>query len=278
VAINTGVDENDDGELQEDEVASVSFVCNADVVTRNDDATIRNQEDLAALEGITTLGGDLRIIGSSLGALDLSALETITGDVEISTNSALISVDLSGLTRIGGGLDIDENDTLTDLNMTSLSSVGGHAYIGDNPSLEAVNISSMSGVNDSLIISTASGASFNASPDLDFVGGDLYIGENDGVESIALRDLFVAGDLTLNENQSLSAVGASGGLFIGNDLIITNNNALPNGPIIALIGLCDPNTDGPACACEDPNDVNSCQLRDSGTEIVGNFRFERGLN
>jgi len=113
--------------------------------------------DLSPLEKLDTIGGDLRITSnSSLTNVDgLSSLSSIGGYLDISNNAILPSLEgLENLDTIGGYLHITYNGSLTNVNgLSSLSSIGGGLNIYNNNSLtNVIGLSSLSSIGGYLNI------------------------------------------------------------------------------------------------------------------------------
>src|ERR1043165_5316130 len=77
VAINTGIDLDDDGFLDDNEITSTQYVCNGESDVACNGGTIvsgtiavQSSADLDALAGANCVDGDLLIAGSDLASLD----------------------------------------------------------------------------------------------------------------------------------------------------------------------------------------------------------------
>jgi hypothetical protein len=100
------------------------------------------------LEGITSIGGDLLIIGNdSLTSLTgLEGLDSIGGGLSIGCNAALTSLaGPEGLTYIGGSLSIGYNNALTNLTGLDNIDVGSinDLYINNNTLLSTCEVQSI---------------------------------------------------------------------------------------------------------------------------------------
>jgi hypothetical protein len=80
IAIETGIDANGDGMLAGGEVQSIEYVCK-DPHAIDDNVTIHSWDDLASLDGITTITGSLVIDAPMVDAIVLTELEVIGGDL-----------------------------------------------------------------------------------------------------------------------------------------------------------------------------------------------------
>jgi len=234
IALLAGVDDDRDGTLDEGEIDAVAYVCNAPAANVGGDRCIRNQDAVDLLRGVARIDGDLFIVATEVVDLALPSLTTVTGDIEIESNPDLATVDLGGLTSVGGGVDIDHNPNLTDVSLANLSSVGGHLFVGEHRDLERLALANIDRVAGSYIVSTESEADLGIDGLPDFVGGDAYIGDNAGLGALLFGDGFVGGDLTIHRNAALAAARIDGFLFVGFDLFVTDNPALPEDDAIGL--------------------------------------------
>ena len=103
---------------------------------------IETEDDLAALDGIRVIQGELQINRTSFADLDfLGCIEEVGGEFTIFGNAEL--TDLSGLdriTRLGAGFIFSENAGPTDLDgLPALVEVGGSVVIQGNDNLAAIS-------------------------------------------------------------------------------------------------------------------------------------------
>lgn len=117
---------------------------------------IQGEDDLAQLEGIAVIEGELQLDRTSFTALDfLGCVEEVGGQLTIFGNTAL--VDLGGLDRLTDlqeGLVISENPALTELRgLDRLVEVGDSVVIRNNAALRAIDgLTGLTGIEASLII------------------------------------------------------------------------------------------------------------------------------
>jgi hypothetical protein len=101
-AIETGIDTNGDGVLEDSEVTSTSYVCAGagSTVGSTIEGTyyIHNSFDVALLAGVTTITGDLDIDAPGLTGVSLPQLTSVGGMVYVTDSSSLVTLDLSALT------------------------------------------------------------------------------------------------------------------------------------------------------------------------------------
>jgi hypothetical protein len=100
------------------------------------DVTVMHDRDAKGFTGVTTLDGDLNIVGG-LDLTGMACLQEVTGHVRISGTETL--KDLGGLerlTRVGGSLWITENAQLATIeNLATLKRVGGDIIVERNEAL-----------------------------------------------------------------------------------------------------------------------------------------------
>jgi len=153
VAVETGLDDDRDGELDEGEVDEIRYVCDADpapdVIYGN--LFIEDADDAAELAGVRVVTGSVVVDALDLSALDVAALEEVGWDLTMWNASVadlsapqlrvvghdlgtetqeLVSLDLSGLEEVGRTIDINEG-ALVDLDLSSLVRVGVPGSSGD---------------------------------------------------------------------------------------------------------------------------------------------------
>src|SRR5207302_4975099 len=110
VAIKSGLDADGDGYLDDSEVTSIQYVCNGqtdvacgDGVVLTGTIAIASDADLAQLDGVNCVDGDVLIAGLSTDAIPPLPLATVTGGVVVAGNRALTSLGgLGNLREVGG--------------------------------------------------------------------------------------------------------------------------------------------------------------------------------
>ncbi|MBI5511833.1 MAG: hypothetical protein HY903_24015 [Deltaproteobacteria bacterium] len=128
--VNSGVDVNDDGQLQDTEITTSSTVCNGlprgTVLTGS--FTIANDMDLAALSSYQEITGDLIVRANGLTAVRLPNLLKIGGELDVDDSAVLAAIELPKLTEVGRNLDVNAS-ALTSFDASGLVSVGGYFYL-----------------------------------------------------------------------------------------------------------------------------------------------------
>lgn len=156
---------------------------------------IEDEDDLAALDGIRVIQGELQINRTSFANLDfLGCIEEVQEEFTIFGNTEL--TDLSGLDRLerlGAGFIFSENAGTTELGgLAVLTEIGGSVIIQGN--------SSLTGISGMTSVST--------------IGGALNIRDNDLLEHIdglrGLRTLGTQFAVTHNPSLCISSVNQVG--------------------------------------------------------------------
>ena len=200
------------------------------------------QTSLKGLENITSVGGDLILVGSNpkltnlvIGCstyggsitidtnpalTDLSGLENLTSigkNFFITHNSALTNLDaLKNLKTIGGYLSITYNDALTNLSgLAKLTSVGTYFSIESNSKLPNLNgLESLTSVGGQLSISSLHALqNLDGLENLTSIGGTAVISYNDALTNF-------------DGLKSLTSIGGS--FYVQLDYELTNLKGLAN--------------------------------------------------
>ncbi|MBP9088846.1 MAG: hypothetical protein KBG15_22170 [Kofleriaceae bacterium] len=153
-AILTGVDDDRDTYLDEEEVSSTQTLCNGAApvqcqggVSLPGPVIVQTDADLTQLEGVHCVDGDLLVSGVVATDLhNLANLNVVTGDFVLVANPALTSLaGLGQLKIVGGTFLIQGNEALVDLSgigafrMTSLLSIVGNNALPSLHGLEEVS-------------------------------------------------------------------------------------------------------------------------------------------
>lgn len=208
-AITSGLDDNNDGILQAQEIDSTAFVCNG--VNGQDSGglfgpvlkgsfTIQNELDLAAMAGVQTVTGDLRL-GNTPGidTISLPNLQEIQGNLTGGGGSA--TLDLPALISIGEGWSSFSQD-LQSISAPALLSVGGTVEFHCS-SLQTIELPALQTVGARLEIDGDMLQDL-AFVSLQSVGNDLIIGQLALLRSLDLPALqTVLGRVLINLNPLL---------------------------------------------------------------------------
>jgi hypothetical protein len=198
--------------------------------------------------------GNVTIFMSNITNLNgLSVLNTIGGNLSISSNPSLVSLSgLGGLTSIGGSFYLDNNNSLINFEgLENLNSVSGDFDIGYIESGNS-SLTSLNGLNN-----------------LDSIGGRLWITSNPQLTNLTglenLTDL--GGDLWIEGNYSLSSLQGLDNInaFTISNLFIFSNSNLYNCDIQSICEyLASPNgtitIEDNNSGCNSPEEVETACL------------------
>lgn len=163
--------------------------------THDGHVVIEGEADLAKLDGVRAITGELQVTRTSFTSLDfLGCIEEVEGELTIFGNAELDDVSgLDALERTGASLIFSDNTGITELDgLGALTEVAGSVVIQGNTSLMGI-----SGLRS-----------------LDTIGGALNIRENDALEHIdglrGLRTLGTQFAVTHNPSLCVSSVNQVG--------------------------------------------------------------------
>jgi hypothetical protein len=221
VAIQTGLDSNHDGVLQDDEIDSTQFVCSAASPLRCEGSsslsgivTISSDAELAQLSTVDCIDGDLVVSGLDVSTIASMPLATVTGSIVIAGNNNLTSLDgFDQLTKVGRVYSVQANASLVDLSSLGKIERAGTLMVIGNDSLQNL---------DGLQALTAMPA-------------NLQIMNNPSLESLTgLDNLLTAQQITIKANSHLTSVAALDKLRSSQQLEISGNSVLQT---VALASL-----------------------------------------
>jgi hypothetical protein len=197
--------------------------------------------NLAGLENLTSVGGELSIRGNN-ALKNLTGLENLksVGDLVIESNTSIINLTgLENLSSFGKGLYIGWNYSLISLSaLESISSVVGDLYISGNDALTSLTgLEKISSVGGDLSIGWSNHAvsdgndaltSLSGLENITSVGGNLIINSNDSLTSLSgLENITsIGGNLKINYTPLTSLFGLENLTSVVGDLIIEYNTAL----------------------------------------------------
>ncbi len=185
--------------------------------------TLTTQEQVNAFDNtIISISGDLKI-GEFLADSDindlspLSSLTSIGGDLTIISTSVLTSLNgLNGLIFVGGSLRVQDNDILTNLDgLSNIISIGGNINIPFNRLLE--NLDGLSGLTSIV-------------GDLNITGNDALTNLNglSGLTSVGRSFLIQINPLLENLDGLTSLTSIGGYLAVGGNHALRNLDGLRN--------------------------------------------------
>ncbi len=197
--VRVGPDRDRDGVLDASEVTSSQYVC--DALTEQSihfgNLQVRSSADLAKLDGVEYLVGDLFIRGELVPEVHLPRLQRITGS---------LTVGWEGLVPVEGGGHLPP---MSALRLPALRSVGN--LLLTLPHVQTLDLSALEGVGDLVELSSVGTLTAVELPALRSVGGDFsfHYTAHFAASPQALRAPLLAsvsGDLLLDHNAQLATV------------------------------------------------------------------------
>ena len=219
----------------------------------------------------TQIGGNVTIQGANITNLNnLSAIESIGGDLYITSNDVLVNLNgLNNLAWVGGAMRVQNNPLLANIDgLESLAAVrGDFFYIANNPPLNSVSglgsLDSVGGIFQ--IWSLPLLTNLNGLENLKSVEEDFAIFENAGLTSVDGLDNmnFIGGALRIYENEALASLASlDHPVEIQGSLVITDNPELSDCDVEAVCEYLM----APASFVAISNNASGCN---SDTEVVG---------
>ncbi|NKI32209.1 fibronectin type III domain-containing protein [Croceivirga thetidis] len=186
--------------------------------------TSQQQVDDFGAEGYTEITGNLEILdgvpADLTNLLALNGLKTIGGDIRIGSNRILMNLNgLETLMEFAGELTIESNSILN--NIEGLQGISGNLSIiriDNNPELKS--LSSLNGVSSlkELLILGNTGIEEIDFPNLEFVEGAVIFSNNDGLVRLGgFNSLISIGFLNIEANDQLTEITGFNSL-IENDI------------------------------------------------------------
>jgi hypothetical protein len=241
-AVVAGRDDDGDGELDEAEIETTSYVCNAATLTR---MRAEAPGEHCAGGGIAFLvgrddNGDGALDDSEVSSTEYECSDVLSRDVEVKTANDLAllvgvrvingsldvrqafqespkieQLDLPALEYVGGALRVVGNGGLVRVSLPALDRVGDELSVEQNYSLTELSLPSLTRVGSSLSIAdTFNLADLGGLAALTEVGGTLRLLDNEALTTAELPALARAGSFALVRNEALTFFGLSlgGGL------------------------------------------------------------------
>ena len=242
VRVEGGVDANDDGVLQDDEVSSTADVCNgapgsdgnngapgADGIDGapgvfevgpviEGDYFVANSLDVQLLEGVREITGSLIFeqgpilyygTATSVHSIVLPDLERVGGAVLVYTLADLETLELPALTTIGEILYVYVNPALTGLRVDALENLGS-LYVWGNPQL--ATLGSLDALQTGSSVEIGNNDMLTATPTLRALqsSGSVSIYYNPRLSTFEGWDAITSvGSMNVGENASLACVDAA---------------------------------------------------------------------
>jgi hypothetical protein len=246
VAIQTGLDQDGDTFLDDDEITSTQFVCNGSTAVAcsggnvlTGTIAVRTTGDWDQLAGVDCIDGELLIAGvTAAGIPALPDLQIITGDLVIAGNPSLSSLDgLDHVREIGGGYFVQSNDALTDVSaLAQVKRSNSIQLIGNDALTDLAGLEPFVDIGTVLVIANNANLTSLAGLDnLRTTTKTLSIRANPKLASIAALDgLRQAQLLEVSGNDALETLSLGSLQKIDARLVVTANDALTEVSLPAL--------------------------------------------
>ncbi len=254
LAVHTGPDANDNGLLDDAEIATTEFVCSGGLSVGgvlDGTAVINNSADVLALSGFTEITGDLESVFTDISVIDLPNLEIVRGDVNIRGADflfldALVSVEgdfdvgsirdsfsMQSLTTIGGDATIFASESA---DLRSLVSTGGDFLVGGMST--SLRVDSLTTVGARLRIGNYRQSNLSAFSSLEVVGSFQLIGSGTDLRQANVPTLTTVIDDVMVTDPGVQALRLVGLTSVGGDFAIRSAGSLATleFPLLTTIG------------------------------------------
>jgi hypothetical protein len=195
--IDTGLDDDGDGVLGDDEVDATADICDGAPAVPpgpviEGSFVIRNHVDVRLLDGVETITRDLVIEGVGLRDVALPTVRSIGGGLRLARATDVARLELPALEDLGA-LQIPQPNRLVALRLPALTDAGTIALAIDAPDLDLTALTAATSVRISSLL-----VDLRAIGALTTVEGELAIDGRGALASLAgLEHLASAGSLTL---------------------------------------------------------------------------------
>lgn len=187
-------------------------------------------KDLGALAQLRNLQGDLLISSNRLNTLELPALETVGGTIEVLDHVNIPKVAWPVLRKVGGRFEIHGNHSLTEVRLPALSEVGDNFDISANFDLSTFEVPALGRLGGDLGFVDNANLTVLGAPQLAEIADNLVVKANarlTGFDFPALKT--ITGYVTLQDNPVLAGLeGLSQVTKIGVKLYVRDNPQLPD--------------------------------------------------
>lgn len=228
-------DMNDDGQRQPDtEPLTTLTVCQPTRV-HDGDYLVGSAADLAALQGVTRVDGDLVITSETLDVLGLPELVVVMGVVRVTNNPRLAHVSLPHL-RFARSVELQQNPALETV---SIGRMGGPPVFVDEDVVvdDAPKLASLEGLTPlnprrHLRVLNLPQLQTLSFPHITHLSANLTVQGNDALRSMSLPNLVFATNVWVTHNAALESLSGLATLQSADQLLIA---ALP--ALTSLSGL-----------------------------------------
>ncbi|GEN06938.1 hypothetical protein SAMN05443572_104438 [Myxococcus fulvus] len=229
--VDSGVDQNADGILQETEVTERRRVCLGPPIL---DGTLfaTTADDFALLKTLFRIEGSLVLFRTPLEQLVLPRLAEISGGLVVAENAALTRLELDALRFVGNEVQISVNLELTVLRFGAATQPGpvwleNNLSVWNNPRLASLDGLRSVRVRQELYLAYNDSAQSLVPWDLTDLGGTLSVSDHKSLSRLPFQNLRrVGGSLALHNNPALTTLNFPELLEVGQSIDIGNNAAL----------------------------------------------------
>jgi hypothetical protein len=215
--ILTGLDDDGDRFLDDEEIDSVQFVCNGESPVQCEGGTIiaetvaiTDPAEFDQLEGVHCIDGDLLITGLDVEHIpDLPDLGIVTGGIVVAGNPALLDLDgLGAMRRVGGTYLIQANEALEDLvGLGMIQTARSIAVVGNNALTALDGLENLVSFSGGIRVSNnASLTSLRGLDRLEECSGTITVAQNRELIDLSLGSLRTVTVLDVISNTSLPAL------------------------------------------------------------------------
>jgi hypothetical protein len=250
LAINTGLDRNGNGYLDDDEILSTQYVCNGGQPIQcaggrivEGTVSIETTADWAKIQDAECVDGDLLIAGVPDDAIPPQSLAIVTGGVVIVGNQNMTSLDgLSQLRLVGGTYLVQGNPAMTSITALQALKIALKVSIVGNDALTNLSgLDQMTNITMDLVISNNNGLTSLAGLDnLTTTNRTLTVHSNHNLTDLsALNKLRSIQLIEISGNDSLTGINIPELSQVGGRVLINNNAALQTVTLPALTTVGD---------------------------------------
>ncbi|XXX78003.1 hypothetical protein WMF30_04420 [Sorangium sp. So ce134] len=208
-AVHSGVDDDRDGALDEEEIDDTEYVCDGSYIGNY---TVNDADALLALDGIRVITGTLAIRWDLATAVALDDLAYVGGSLHVEAPDALERLSLPALAHVGGDFTVVSTPQLRSMSLPSLWRVGGALRLWDIDRLAALSLPALTEIGrtldplitDALQIQMEALADL-ALPSLQRSGGRIYL-DSPALERIAFPALLEAGGIDVADGSAAQAL------------------------------------------------------------------------
>lgn len=194
--------------------------------------------DLAGLEALESVGGDLGIYGPD-SFVGVDSLVSIGGNLDIASCGATDLTGLDALASVGGNVMISNSDVVVLTGLGALETVGGSVRLSelDGPTLSLAGLDSLTSLTSLGLDDVAGAVDLTGFPALTTLPGGLELTSCDNLTSLdGAEGLTELGALTITSNKTLVDVVALHGLSaVSGNVTIRGNVTLASADADALV-------------------------------------------